>query len=94
VLLAGLVHLAATLIMTWPYVSWTTMPSAIYVGDARFLAWLISWNSHAWLTGLPVFDANGTRQSNDAIVLGTYAGLDDFIYLPMVQRSETTGGGP
>jgi len=43
---------------------------------------------------LPVFDANGTRQSNDAIVLGTYAGLDDFIYLPMVQRSETPSGGP
>lgn len=44
--------------MTWPYVPWGALGSAIYGGDARFLAWLISWTSHAWLNGLPVFDAN------------------------------------
>jgi hypothetical protein len=43
---------------------------------------------------LPVFDANGVRQPNDAVVLATYPGLDDFIFLPVVQRSETPGGGP
>jgi hypothetical protein len=42
---------------------------------------------------LPVFDAGGTPQPNDAIVLATYGGLDDFIFLPMVQRSETPGSG-
>lgn len=43
---------------------------------------------------LPAFDASGVQQPNDAIVLATYGGLDDFIFLPAVQRSEAPGGGP
>lgn len=43
---------------------------------------------------LPAFDASGVQLPNDAIVLATYGGLDDFIFLPAVQRSEAPGGGP
>jgi hypothetical protein len=88
--LAGLVHLAATLIMTWPYVNWAAPHSAIYAGDARFIAWLISWNSHAWINGLPVFDANVFYPASGALVYNDpLFGLSIFA-LPI----QALGGSP
>lgn len=43
---------------------------------------------------LPVFDASGARQPNDVIVLGSYAGLDYFNFLPIIWHSDASGESP
>jgi hypothetical protein len=43
---------------------------------------------------LPVFDARGARQPNDVVVLGVYAGLNHFNFLPVVVHSDAPADGP
>lgn len=62
----------ATAVMTWPYVNWAALGSAIYPGDARLIAWTLAWNNHALLSGESIFNANifypapGALAYNDA----------------------------
>jgi hypothetical protein len=51
-------YVAATVVMTSPFVNWAALGSAAYPGDARLMIWTLAWNNHAVLNGLPLFDAN------------------------------------
>lgn len=52
------VYVAATVVMTLPYVNWHAFASASYAGDARLMIWTLAWDDHAWLHHLPIFNAN------------------------------------
>lgn len=43
---------------------------------------------------LPVFNASGARQPDDVIVLGVYAGLNHFNFLPVVDHSDAPEDSP
>lgn len=49
---------AATAVMTWPYVNYGAGGHASYEGDARLVVWMIGWANHAVLDGLPFFQSN------------------------------------
>jgi hypothetical protein len=51
-------YVIATVVMTLPLMNWEALGTATYSGDARLMAWTVAWNSHAWLNGLRVLDAN------------------------------------
>jgi hypothetical protein len=52
------VYTAATVVMTLPFVNYSSFASASYEGDARLVIWILAWNNHAVLSGLPLFDSN------------------------------------
>jgi hypothetical protein len=52
------VYIAATVVMTLPYINWHALSSAVYPGDARLMVWTLAWDDHAWLHHLPVLRAN------------------------------------
>ena len=41
-----------------PLIDYGHLTSASYEGDSRLLIWTLAWDSHAVLTGTPLFDAN------------------------------------
>jgi hypothetical protein len=49
---------AATVVMTWPYVSYRHLGYGQYEGDARLVVWMLAWANHAVVEGLPFFRAN------------------------------------
>jgi hypothetical protein len=51
-------YVAATVVMTLPYVNWHALASASYPGDARLMIWTLAWDDHAWLHHLPILHAN------------------------------------
>lgn len=57
-LLVVSIYIAATIVMTVPYVNWHALSSAVYPGDARLMVWTLAWDDHAWLHHLPVLRAN------------------------------------
>lgn len=58
--IAGVVatFVAATAVMTWPYVNYGAGGHASYLGDARLIVWSIGWANHALLEGRPFFQSN------------------------------------
>lgn len=48
----------ATVIMAGPFCNFSELSSAVYPGDARLGAWVLAWDNHALLHGLPLFQAN------------------------------------
>jgi hypothetical protein len=57
-----LIAAAAYTVITVPFVSPLTnyrhLSTASYEGDSRLLIWTLAWDSHAVLSGAPLFDAN------------------------------------
>ncbi len=51
-------YAALTLIVSWPFVSYSHFGSASYGGDARLIIWTLAWDNHALLSGLPLFQSN------------------------------------
>jgi hypothetical protein len=49
---------AATIVMTWPYVSYRSVGYGQYEGDARLVVWILAWANHAVTEGLPLFRSN------------------------------------
>lgn len=49
---------AATVVMTWPYVAYRHLGTAQYEGDARLVVWILAWANHAAVEGLPLFRSN------------------------------------
>jgi len=57
-LLIPAVFAVATGIMAGPFCNFSHLGSAVYPGDARLLTWVLAWDNHALLHGLPLFQAN------------------------------------
>ncbi len=55
-LLAG--YAVITLVMTWPIFNIAALSTASYEGDARLVIWVLGWDNHAVLSGLPLFQSN------------------------------------
>lgn len=51
-------YAALTVLVSWPYVSYSNFGSASYGGDARLIIWTLAWDNHAVLSGLPLFQSN------------------------------------
>jgi hypothetical protein len=51
-------YLVATWVMTWPYVNYSHFATAGYGADARLVAWILAWDNHAVIDGLPLFRSN------------------------------------
>src|SRR6187431_3336602 len=56
-----------TLVMASPFVDYRHLTDASYEGDSRLLIWTLAWDSHAWLTGSPLFDANMFYPADEAL---------------------------
>ncbi|MEQ1758717.1 MAG: hypothetical protein ABL986_10390 [Vicinamibacterales bacterium] len=56
--LTSAAYAALTVVMSWPYVSYSNFASASYGGDARLIIWTLAWDNHAVLSGLPLFQSN------------------------------------
>jgi hypothetical protein len=53
-----LAYCAVTAVMVYPLVNYSAMTVASYGGDARLIIWILAWDNHAVLDGVPLFDAN------------------------------------
>jgi hypothetical protein len=51
-------YIVVTLVFVRPFVDYGRLGSASYEGDSRLLIWTLAWDSHAILSGAPLFDAN------------------------------------
>jgi hypothetical protein len=51
-------YAALTIVVSWPFFSYTEVARASYGGDARLIIWTLAWNNHAVLSGLPLFQSN------------------------------------
>ena len=51
-------YAAITLVMTWPIFNVAALSTASYEGDARLVIWVLGWDNHAVLSGLPLFQSN------------------------------------
>jgi hypothetical protein len=51
-------YIAITLPFVSPIINYRHLSNASYEGDARLLIWTLAWDSHAMLSGTPLFDAN------------------------------------
>ena len=56
-----------TLVMASPFIDYRHLADASYEGDSRLLIWTLAWDSHAWLTGSPLFDANMFYPAREAL---------------------------
>jgi hypothetical protein len=56
-----------TLFFASPLVNYTHLSDASYPGDARLLMWTLAWDSHALLTGTPLFEANMFHPAKQAL---------------------------
>ena len=56
-----------TLVMASPFVDYGHLSSASYEGDSRLLIWTLAWDSHAMLTGSPLFNANMFHPASQAL---------------------------
>ena len=56
-----------TLVMASPFIDYRRLADASYEGDSRLLIWTLAWDSHAWLTGSPLFDANMFYPAREAL---------------------------
>ena len=57
-LVAAAAYIAITLPFVSPIINYQHLSDASYEGDARLLIWTLAWDSHAVLSGTPLFDAN------------------------------------
>lgn len=60
-------YVAATLVMTWPYVNYGEFRRAGYEGDARLVVWILAWDNRAVIDGLPLFRANAFFPAPEAL---------------------------
>lgn len=56
--LAAFGYAAVTILFVSPLIDYRQLADASYEGDSRLLIWTLAWDSHALLTGTPLFDAN------------------------------------
>jgi len=69
---AGL-YLVACVIMLDPLVDFRHLHSASLEGDARLVIWILGWNNHAVLDGVPsLFDANIFHPEPNTLALGEH----------------------
>jgi hypothetical protein len=57
-LLAAAAYVLITIPFVSPLINYDHLHDASYEGDSRLLIWTLAWDSHALLTGTPLFDAN------------------------------------
>ncbi|MEZ5419505.1 MAG: hypothetical protein R2708_19480 [Vicinamibacterales bacterium] len=66
------VVVVATVVMTWPFVSYRAFGHAQYLGDMRLVVWALAWDNHAVLEGLPLFRANMFHPAPDSLRYGEH----------------------
>jgi hypothetical protein len=65
--------------MASPFVDYRHLTDASYEGDSRLLIWTLAWDSHAMLTGSPLFDANMFHPASQALAWAEHhAGIGLF----------------
>ena len=56
-----------TVFVASPLIDYRHLTDASYEGDSRLVIWTLAWDSHAILTGAPLFDANMFHPAGEAL---------------------------